>query len=437
VFKQNDMNHQKIIVNYLKFAEKGLFILGLSFFSGIFSPESMGTILPEIFVSFIRFSLWGIFTFLIVLVWQDAIAIINRNKILFILSVLAYFSFIWSELPDYTLLNARDIWMMTTFALYFAIRFSFKEQIKIITYTLLIGMFMSFIFVYAFPGIGRHWVDHPGAWKGVYGHKNYLGSLMVLSSLAFLSLSKDSLLIYRWGGFALSLFFILLSTSRTSLVLCFLLLSIIIFYKNFRWQGKVSVIFLDLTILFLGCISLLVFTYWVELITGLGRDPTITGRTIIWEVAFNRLMERPFLGYGRGAFWAPKSNYAFEATQAIGTGWVPPHGHNGFIDTALDIGLIGLLLFFICYFRTFAKALKFGYASNKPEEIWPLAYLIFLIINNITESCLLYQPNIYWVLFITIAFTLSNKSHYHTLGFQPPQSALLKQSQKKRKLITS
>ncbi|PLZ97211.1 O-antigen polymerase, partial [Fischerella thermalis CCMEE 5328] len=194
------MNHQKIIVNYLKFAEKGLFILGLSFFSGIFSPESMGTILPEIFVSFIRFSLWGIFTFLIVLVWQDAIAIINRNKILFILSVLAYFSFIWSELPDYTLLNARDIWMMTTFALYFAIRFSFKEQIKIITYTLLIGMFMSFIFVYAFPGIGRHWVDHPGAWKGVYGHKNYLGSLMVLSSLAFLSLSKDSLLIYRWGG---------------------------------------------------------------------------------------------------------------------------------------------------------------------------------------------------------------------------------------------
>ncbi|PMB23929.1 hypothetical protein CEN45_09315 [Fischerella thermalis CCMEE 5198] len=36
-----------------------------------------------------------------------------------------------------------------------------------------------------------------------------------------------------------------------------------------------------------------------------------------------------------------------------------------------------------------------------------------------------------WVLFITIAFTLINKSHYHTLGFQPPQSALLKQSQKK------
>jgi O-antigen ligase len=404
------MMHQKIIEKYLKLAEKGLMILGLSFFSGIFSQESMGTVISEGLITFIRFSLWGIFTFLVFLVWQDAIAIINRNKILFILTALAYFSFLWSDFPDYTLLNARDIWMMTTFGLYFAIRFSFKEQIKLITYTLLIGMFLSLIFVFAFPGIGRHWVDHPGAWKGVYGHKNYLGSMMVVNSLAFLSLDKDSLPIYRWGGFALSLIFILLSTSRTSLVLTFLLLLIITFYKNFRWQGKASVIFIDVTILFLGCISLLVFTYWVELITGLGRDPTITGRTIIWDVALTRLMERPFLGYGRGAFWAPKSNYAFEVSQAIGTGWVPPHGHNGFIDTALDVGLIGLLLFFICYLMIFAKALKLGYATKKTEEVWPLAYLIFLIINNITESCLLYTPNIYWLLFITIIFTLSKKT---------------------------
>ncbi|MCP6763086.1 MAG: O-antigen ligase family protein [Fischerella sp. CENA71] len=397
------------IGKYLRFGEKVLIISGLSFFSGIFGTQSMGIILSEGLITFIRFSLWGIFTFLVFLFWQDAIAIINRNKVLFILTAIAYFSFLWSDFPDYTFLNSRDILMMTNFALYFAIRFGLKEQIKIITYTLLIGMFLSVVFVYAFPGIGRHWVDHPGAWKGVYGHKNYLGSMMVLSSLAFLSLAKNTLLLYRISGLALSLIFMVFSTSRTSLVLSFILMLIIIFYKNFRWRGKVSVIYIDITILILGCISLLVFTYWVEIITGLGRDPTITGRTIIWNVALTRLMEKPFLGYGRGAFWAPKSNYALEASQAIGTGWVPPHGHNGFVDTALDVGLIGLGLFLFCYFMSFARALKLGYASKKPEDIWPLIFLIFLAINNVTESCLLYLPNLYWVLFMTISFTISKK----------------------------
>ncbi len=395
------------IEKYLRFGEIVLMIAGLSFFSGIFGTQSMGIVLSEGLITFIRFSLWGIFTFLVFLFWQDAIAIINRNKVLFILTAIAYFSFLWSDFPDYTFLNSRDILMMTNFGLYFAIRFSLKEQIKIITYTLLIGMFLSLVFVYAFPGIGRHWVDHPGAWKGVYGHKNYLGSMMVLSSLAFLSLAKDTLLIYRISGLFLSLVFMIFSTSRTSLVLSFILILIIMFYKKFRWRGKVSVIYIDIGILILGCVSLLVFTYWVEIITGLGRDPTITGRTIIWNIALTRLMERPFLGYGRGAFWAPKSNYAIEASQAIGTGWVPPHGHNGFIDTTLDVGLIGLVLFLFCYFITFARALKLGYASKKPEDTWPLIYLIFLAINNITESCLLYLPNLYWVLFITISFTLS------------------------------
>ncbi|BAZ67765.1 O-antigen polymerase [Fischerella sp. NIES-4106] len=395
------------IEKYLRFGEKVLIISGLSFFSGIFGTQSMGIVLSEGLITFIRFSLWGIFTFLVFLFWQDAIAIINRNKVLFILTALAYFSFLWSDFPDYTFLNSRDILMMTNFGLYFAIRFSLKEQIKLVTYTLLIGMFLSLVFVYVFPGIGRHWVDHPGAWKGVYGHKNYLGSMMVLSSLAFLSLAKDTLLIYRISGLALSLIFMIFSTSRTSLVISFILILIIMFYKQFRWRGKVSVIYIDIGILILGCVSLLIFTYWVELITGLGRDPTITGRTIIWNVALTRLMERPFLGYGRGAFWAPKSNYAIEASQAIGTGWVPPHGHNGFIDTALDVGLIGLALFLFCYFMTFAKALKLGYASKKPEDIWPLIYLIFLAINNVTESCLLYLPNLYWVLFMTISFTIS------------------------------
>ncbi|MGH7999145.1 MAG: O-antigen ligase family protein, partial [Brasilonema sp.] len=264
------------------------------------------------------------------------------------------------------------------------------------------------------PSLGIHQVDgieaHPGAWKGVYGHKNSLGSMMVLSSLTFFLLPAENLSFYKWSGFSLSLVLMLLSTSRTSLILFGLLILIMVLYKNFRWQGKISVIFLDIGILILGCVALLVFTYWVELVTGLGKDPTFTGRTPLWSIALARLMERPLLGYGRGAFWAPKSKYAMEASQAIGSGWVPPHAHNGLVDLALDVGLIGVSLFLVSYFTTFSQALKRAYATKNVEELWPLAYLIFLAMNNLTESCLLYLANLYWVLFITVSFTINQKS---------------------------
>jgi exopolysaccharide production protein ExoQ len=394
----------------LRLAEKCFIVLGIAFFSGVFGIHSLGILFPKALVTLIRFFIWGGSTFLVCIFWKNTIRIVSRNISICILSALAFLSFIWSELPEFTWFNSRDIWMMTFFALYFATRFSLKEQIEIIAYTSLIGSILSIIFVIGLPGIGKE-VDsaHLGAWKGLYGHKNLFGSMMVLKSLTFFTLPNNNSKIYKWGGFSLAILLIILSTSKTSLVITSLLILIILFYKNFRWRGKISVIFIDIGILILGCVALLVFSYWVEILTGLGRDPTLTGRTPLWSLMIARLIEKPLLGYGRGAFFAPKSRYGIEAGQIVGTGWIPPHGHNGLLDLSIDLGLIGLSFFLITYFTNFARALKLAYAAKDVENIWPLAYLIFLLMNNITESLLLYQTNIFWVLFITLVFTLSQK----------------------------
>ncbi|GAB1543466.1 hypothetical protein NUACC21_61410 [Scytonema sp. NUACC21] len=181
-----------------------------------------------------------------------------------------------------------------------------------------------------------------------------------------------------------------------------------VFYKKFRWQGKISVIFIDIGILILGCVALVIFSNWVELISGLGKDPTLTGRTPLWSAVIARLMERPLLGYGRDAYWAPKSKFAVEAGKSI-SGWIPPHAHNGFIDIALDVGFIGLLVFLISFVLSFARALKRAYATKDLEELWPLAFLTFLAMNNMTESFLMRLANLYWVLYITVALTVSQK----------------------------
>lgn len=400
------MSHSKLS-QIIRLCEKAFIILGLSFFSGIFGLDSLSLLLPKFIVTFIRFFIWGMSTFLVCFFWKQSIIVASRNIFLCILTALAFFSFLWSDFPDITFSNSRDILMMTFFSLYFATRFSVKEQLELIASTLFAGILLSIFFAIGVPSVGVHGGQdpHSGLWKGVYGHKNSLGCMMVLSLITFFSLTEESSKIWKFFGLSSAILLIVLSTSKTSLVLSLLLILIMIFYRNFRWQGKISLILIDLGILILGCISLFVFTYWVEILSGLGRDPTLTGRTYIWSVAISRLMERPLLGFGREAFWAPQSNYAVEVGRAIGTNWVPPHAHNGLVDLALDTGLIGLLLFLIIYFTTFFLVLKQASVTKKPEYIFQLTYLTFLIMNNMTESYLLYLTNICWVLFITIVWS--------------------------------
>ena len=402
--------NQKIFNQLIRLLEIGFIVLGLTFFSGAFGGYSLGLVLPRIVISFLTFFVFGTSIFLTLILWKNTLFIISRNLVLFLLIALAYFSFLWSHAPDVSLSISRDILMMSFFGLYFAARFSLKEVVELVAFTLFLGAIVSTVCAIGVPKIGVHIGDvHAGAWKGIYNYKNQFGSIMNIMCLTFFALPKDNSKIYKYFGMSFAIFLMLLSTSITSLLICLFLISIILFYKNYRWEGRISVILLNIGILIIGCCTVLLLSYWVELLTGLGRDTTLTGRTPIWGVMISRLMEKPFFGYGCGAFFAPKSPYGFEAGQALKTGWIPPSGHNGFLDLALDVGLIGLILFLTIYFTNLTSALKRAYAAYNSEYFFPLAYLIFLAMNNITESLLLGFNNIHWTLFLTVCILLNQK----------------------------
>ena len=232
---------------YLKIAEKGFIILGLSFFSGVFGVDSLGLVLPSAVAGFMRFFVWGMSTILVCIFWKNTIIIASRNILLCTLTFLALLSFVWSEFPDFTLFNARDVLMMTSFGLYFATRFHLKEQVQLIADSLFIGCLLSIIVALVLPSVGIHQASdameaHPGAWKGVYGHKNTFGSMMIIGSLALflLPVKNERQKVYKFAGLILLLLMMLLSTSKTCLVIYFLLVFILGFYRNFRWQGRVT-----------------------------------------------------------------------------------------------------------------------------------------------------------------------------------------------------
>lgn len=387
----------------LEIAEKVFAIISLTFFSG-----GCDDILPSSVVQIVRYFIWIVSGVLLVIRWRQTLITASRSITLWILTGLVLMSFTWSEVPNFVFLNSREILQMTFFGLYIASRFSLKEQLQLVAWTLGIGAIGSVIIVFALPSVGKHVTEFPGAWRGLYGHKNELGSRMVLGLMSFslLATNKKPNRFYAWGGFSLCLALILLCTSKTSLTLAFLLLQIVFFYRKFKWQGKITVLVLDLALLILGGIAIIVVSNWVALLTGLGRDPSLTGRTKIWGVALTKLQDHLLLGFGRGAFWAPNSKYALEAGLAVSGGFIPPHAHNGFLDLALDIGMIGFVLFIITLIFTYGLALKRGYAARNSEDVWPIVFLTYLVMSNVTESLLLYVTNIYWVLFIATVLSV-------------------------------
>jgi O-antigen ligase len=100
-----------------------------------------------------------------------------------------------------------------------------------------------------------------------------------------------------------------------------------------------------------------------------------------------------------------------EASKAVSpVGFTAPHAHNGYIDLILDIGLIGAILFGISFITTWVRSLKLAYWAQAPEQLWPLGFLLFLTINNMTESYLLWNTNVYWVIYIALALSIKKRS---------------------------
>jgi O-antigen ligase len=172
-----------------------------------------------------------------------------------------------------------------------------------------------------------------------------------------------------------------------------------------RWKRRTLVTLGPASVL----LAILLLLLAVGMRTGLagliGRDARLTGRTEIWTLSISSLAERPILGYGYNAFWDDRSEKADRIRQLVG--WDVPNAHNGYIDIALDFGIVGFLICFAAYRVAIRRAV--AYVQNHPdnEAKWPLAYLIFTLLYCTTESAFLASNSIVWILFTAAACSVS------------------------------
>jgi exopolysaccharide production protein ExoQ len=120
----------------------------------------------------------------------------------------------------------------------------------------------------------------------------------------------------------------------------------------------------------------------------LGRDLTLSGRTRLWEVVLNEGLRRPYLGAGFRTFWIENGpGGPVMALVSRGNGNIGI-GHNGYLDLWLELGLAGVMAYFVLLKEAAARIANL-ITQNDRLAVWLAVVVLHLSLYAVTERVLL------------------------------------------------
>ena len=308
-------------------------------------------------------------------------------------------SYFWSVDPGGTMRRTVAL-LMTTFAgLAFAARFDWREMIERIAGVMLVLCAITLLVVLLNPTRGIMQDIHPGAWRGPWVEKNYLGGVMtkgLAACLCAFAVRPSRGWLWVPGGmvcFAL----VLLSTSKTSLLISLSVIALFFVLRVFRRYPilRVPVVF-ALVAGIAGVVGIVMLdAEWA--LSLIGKDPTLTGRTDIWTLLTRAIQQRPWLGYGYGVFWMDPLGPSYETRSVLQ--WAVPTAHNGWFDVWLSGGAVVIGLFLSLLVGTLLISMS-RIKSGGVETYWVVLSLFFFIGFSLSESSILQQNDLSWFLFV-------------------------------------
>lgn len=332
---------------------------------------------------------------------------IRSNKLLIGLVLLTFFSAAWSADPGLTLRRSIALLATTLFGVDFAVRYSLRDQLRLLAVALGGVVLLSVIVQVFFPGqIPTVDMLYPDAWVGLFGQKNEFGRIVVLATLVVLTAVRKSVggIIITFLALVAAIGLIIAAQSMTSFVALVGMILVMQFAPTLRWSARIRrAVQVFGTIIALPAFYALI--HFRDSVTELmGRNASLTGRVKIWGLSVASIALKPILGYGYSAFW-PASAEAMRIDVAIN--WTVPHAHDAYIELALELGLVGLGLYVGAYLLAMKRAAWYMRMERDNSAKWPLVYLCFVLLYSFTENYVLAPNTIFWMLFVAASCTIS------------------------------
>ena len=337
------------------------------------------------------------------------------------LALFAFLSAFWSDDPSLVVRRAGTVTLSTLFGVYLAARGDLADVVALLVKVYAVAAVVSLAAIAAAPRLATVTGDYYAhAWRGVFSDKNDLGmscaEAIIVSVYAWRRRCGP-----RWlAAFTAGAFFVLLygSESKTPVVVMQAALYAACLVMALRRRSGAGL--LVGYVLLVGGLAGAAFLAvgWQDALAALGRDPTFTNRTRIWQLALDYIARRPWLGYGYGGFWRADSTDANLFWDALG--FKTPHAHNSWLEIALGLGIAGVALAGLAWLAAFYRTLRVAAAPRAEHVAFCLALLAGIFIENLSEFEFFRAGRLMWALFVAALvylgreLAISRASHAET-----------------------
>jgi exopolysaccharide production protein ExoQ len=272
----------------------------------------------------------------------------------------AFFSYRWSNQPDLTMRQGMLLIATYATACMLAQNLSWVRIGRILTGLFTTQAVFSASLAIMKPEWGVMSEIYPGAWSGIWGFKQTLGVAMAVGAgcaTGYLLMRPKT-----WVWTAPALFLMLICVIKSEATTAILVTGFAMAIPFAVWlaqRSRAASVFTIWAVVTAACVLGLMVTVLAPYIfAALGKAPTLTGRTDIWAALEGAIQARPLVGWGYQAFWTDTSmtSPVVEIERAM-DGFRPPDAHSTPIDIRLQLGIIGITLAGLTFFRTWVQTI--------------------------------------------------------------------------------
>ncbi len=288
-----------------------------------------------------------------------------------------------------------------------------SELMRWLSVAALILLAVCYLGIMLAPSLSTHLatdVQEPqlaGDWRGSFGHKNVAAAIMAMLVFVGIFAVRCGAWLSGIAIIGMASLFLVFAEGKSSIAMCVAVLALTSLAAIVRWFWlRVLMLLTPLLLLNLFSVGTVMSERLAEIAKMLPVDTSFTGRADIWTFAVQSLQLRLPTGYGFAAFWGTNSIRNLPE----GKEWAEyaSHSHNGYLDTALAMGLPGLALLIavlvIAPLRNFHVADRGG--NNGPLAMLLLRIWLFGLYLSSLESFFLDRADPLWFTFLLAVFGL-------------------------------
>lgn len=314
--------------------------------------------------------------------------LLRANLAVVVFFLYCLISMIWSDYPEVAFkrwIKALGDFIMVMIVL--TDRDPANSVKRLLVWTSYILIPLSLLFIKYIPELGKtygRW-DYRAYYTGVTTNKNSLGAICLLFGLASLWRFMSDLtekeprrLIAHSVILGMVLWLFWMADSMSSLSSFLLACPLVLAASRQEFIRRPAALHLLAGAVVM--VSLIALFVAPSLLSAVGRDATLTDRTNIWKLALS-LMPNPLIGTGFESFWLGRRLDRMWAEFS----WQPNQAHNGYLETYLNLGWIGVALLGAVIVSGYSHTVD-AVRRQLPTANLAFAYCVVGVVYNCTEA---------------------------------------------------